>query len=188
LSEQDADTSQAESAAQEEVAAADEAASVQSLSESEPAQGAEPEVAESEDVAAIEVDDLQSATTGVEVDETMAASVTEIVEPDEVAEAGAVDAPAPGGLLPVRPAGSDSGVRVQLAAYGTEERAQAAWSELRPDLADMLGSHEPMIEEAVLASGTFYRLQIGSFGTSIEARDFCDALLARRLDCLVVPH
>jgi len=37
-------------------------------------------------------------------------------------------------------------------------------------------------------SGVFYRLQIGYFNSSAEARDFCDAVLARRMDCIVIPQ
>ncbi len=90
--------------------------------------------------------------------------------------------------LPVVSAGQGGGDRVQLASYGTEERAQTAWSEFETDLADILGSHVPMIEEAVLDSGTFYRLQIASFETTVEARDFCALVLERRLECIVVPR
>jgi len=144
--------------------------------------------AQPEDVTGVAVEELESTTAVVDVDETMAVGVTETAETDQVDETGAASDTAADTRLPVKPAGANSGARVQLAAYGSEERAQTAWTELKPSLVGMLGDHDPMIEEAILDSGTFYRLQIGSFSSSIEALNFCNAVMARQLDCLVVPQ
>jgi hypothetical protein len=157
------------------------------------------------------VDDQTAVQTGVDTSavqsepEITEETVVEIVEPSTTAqvepepepEAEAVVAtveettteqPAQVERLPVRPALSHSGARVQIAAYGSEQRAQEGWLELRPELGDLLGDHVAVIEEADVNAGIFYRLQIGYFDTGFEARNFCDAVLSRRLDCIVIPQ
>ena len=153
------------------------------------------------------VDDQAAAQTGVDTSAVQSEpamteeTVVDIVEPSTTAqvepEAEAVVAtveettteqPAQVERLPVRPALSHSGPRVQIAAYGSEQRAQEGWLELRPELGDLLGDHVAVIEEADVNAGIFYRLQIGYFDTGFEARNFCDAVLSRRLDCIVIPQ
>ncbi|MEM7120919.1 MAG: SPOR domain-containing protein [Pseudomonadota bacterium] len=80
------------------------------------------------------------------------------------------------------------GTRIQLAAYGSEQRANEAWSELQAAHSDMLADLQPMVESALLDSGTFYRLQAGPFGSTDDATAFCQQLLERQLDCIVIPR
>ncbi len=80
------------------------------------------------------------------------------------------------------------GTRVQLAAYGSEERANEAWSELQAVHGDMLADLQPMVESASLESGTFYRLQAGPFESASDADTFCQQLHERQLDCIVIPR
>jgi len=78
------------------------------------------------------------------------------------------------------------GPKVQIAAYGSEQNALDAWALLQDRHRDLLGSYEPVIDTAVLASGTFYRLQVGPFATDGEARSLCDSLRTRQVDCVIV--
>jgi hypothetical protein len=107
---------------------------------------------------------------------------------DETAEAASATDTAAAPPLPVTISGSHSGARIQLASYGSEEGAQAGWLKIEPTLREVLDGHEAMIEQAAIDSGTVFRLQVGYFGSAVEARNFCDAVLERRLDCLVIPN
>jgi SPOR domain len=78
------------------------------------------------------------------------------------------------------------GPKVQIAAYSSEQNALDAWAVLQGRHRDLLGGYQPLIDTAVLASGTFYRLQIGPFGTDAEARSLCDSLRGRQVDCVIV--
>jgi hypothetical protein len=140
---------------------------------SEPGASAETDIVDTTDLVPPEPEQPPASTTQAD-----AGTVS-----DQAADAVAAAPP-----LPVRMAGSHSGARVQLASYGSVERAQVGWLEIEPNLKDVLEGHDAMIEEAALDSGTVFRLQVGYFGSAVEARNFCDAVLDRRLDCLVIPN
>ena len=78
------------------------------------------------------------------------------------------------------------GSKVQIAAYVSEQNALDAWALLQNSHQDLLGGYQPLIDTAILSSGTFYRLQVGPFGTDSEARSLCDSLLSRQVDCVIV--
>jgi cell division septation protein DedD len=78
------------------------------------------------------------------------------------------------------------GPKVQVAAYGSEQNARDAWAFLQDKNWDLLAAYQPIIDTAVLASGTFYRLQIGPFASDTEARRLCDSLRSRQVDCVIV--
>lgn len=89
---------------------------------------------------------------------------------------------------PATVAAPPKGTRIQLAAYGSEQRANEAWSELQTTHGDLLAGLQPMVESALLDSGTFYRLQAGPFGSTDDAAAFCQQLVERQLDCIVIPR
>ncbi|MEZ6000572.1 SPOR domain-containing protein [Hyphomonas sp.] len=76
---------------------------------------------------------------------------------------------------------------VQVAAFRTEDAAEAAWRKsaaAHPDLYRGAGKH---IQRADLgAKGVFYRLRVGGFSQKTEADAFCDALKAQGDNCIVV--
>jgi hypothetical protein len=156
------------------IASADESEQAATANTDETAQEAVAEtLPEPEEVpASTQVDDTET--------QTAAADRTTAEEP----EAAAV---VPVEQLPVVSVASHQGPRVQLAAYGTADRAQAGWAEIKPQLGGIESGHDVVIEEAILDSGTFYRLQIGYFDTALAARDFCDQVLTLRLDCIIIP-
>ena len=77
------------------------------------------------------------------------------------------------------------GFAIQLAAYGTAERAASSWEELKsrggPLLADLL----PKREEASQGGKTVYRLKAGPLPDRDAATKRCDALKAQNIPCLV---
>jgi hypothetical protein len=78
------------------------------------------------------------------------------------------------------------GPKVQFAAYSSEQNALDAWAFLKGQQADLLGGYQPVIDTAALETGTLYRLQVGPFGSDAEARQLCDTLRSRQVDCIVV--
>jgi len=80
------------------------------------------------------------------------------------------------------------GWRIQLAAYRSRERALAAWRRLVGAQPDLLAVFTPMVERADLGAqmGVFFRLRIGPFADAAGARTLCQALKARKVDCIVV--
>lgn len=83
---------------------------------------------------------------------------------------------------------SDNGAYlVQIAAFRSEEAAEAAWrkaSGSRPDIYRGAAKH---IQRADLgAKGVFYRLRVGAFAERSEATAFCTTLKSAGENCIVV--
>jgi len=78
------------------------------------------------------------------------------------------------------------GPKVQVAAYGSEQNARDAWAFLQDQNRDLLDGYQPIIDKAVLETGTFYRLQIGPFASDADAKRMCDSLRGRNVDCVIV--
>nr|WP_321362115.1 SPOR domain-containing protein [uncultured Hyphomonas sp.] len=83
---------------------------------------------------------------------------------------------------------SDSGAyMVQVAAFRTQEAAEAAWRKSSTDHPNLFRGAGKRIQRADLgAKGVFYRLRVGGFGQKTEADAFCDALKAEGDNCIVV--
>lgn len=94
----------------------------------------------------------------------------------------AVATPAPSG-------GARSGSHlVQVGAFGSESEANGQWSKMQGKFGALVGGKSTDIERADLgAKGIFYRLRLGPFASSSDAKAFCDSLKARGQDCLVKP-
>ena len=76
---------------------------------------------------------------------------------------------------------------VQLASLRAADRATVAWKRLQETFPSLLGDRTLFVEEVDLgARGNFYRIQAESFRNRAEAAALCDALKARKQDCLVV--
>ena len=90
------------------------------------------------------------------------------------------------GTQPQSVAPAAGGSKVQIAAFGSEGNALDAWAFLKGSHPDLLSDYQPIIDTATLETGTFYRLQIGPFGSEAEAKGLCDNLRSRQVDCLVV--
>ncbi len=107
-------------------------------------------------------------------------------EPVEVAEVAEVVVPVE--QLPVMSAFSHTGIRVELADYGSEEQAQDGWRELKSELGGVVGEHIPVIEEGSAGAGLIYRVQIGYFDSAFAAANFCTAVMDRKVTCTVIPQ
>lgn len=107
-------------------------------------------------------------------------------EPVDVAEIA--EPVAPVADLPIMSAYSHSGIRVELADYGSAEQAQEGWRELKSELGGVVGDQMPVIEEGSAGAGLIYRVQIGYFDSAFAAANFCTAVMDRKVTCTVIPQ
>jgi hypothetical protein len=56
---------------------------------------------------------------------------------------------------------------------------------MQTKFSDLFSGKGSDVERADLDRGTFYRLRVGPFASSAEAKTFCDGLKSRGQDCLV---
>lgn len=89
------------------------------------------------------------------------------------------------------PAASKPGLRqdggkfvVQLGAYSSASRVEAAWSKVRAKSA-ALGDQSPRSTTFVSGGRTVYRLSVGGFGARAEASDYCERIQAAGGQCFV---
>jgi cell division septation protein DedD len=76
---------------------------------------------------------------------------------------------------------------VQIAAFRSEEAAEAAWRKASASRPDIYQGAEKHIQRADLgAKGVFYRLRVGAFAERSQALDFCTALKSAGENCIVV--
>jgi hypothetical protein len=104
-------------------------------------------------------------------------SPSPVTKPTPIAGPAAGASPAPAANL--------SGVGVQLAAYGTRERAEQGWAEIARR-SDQLAGVKHRVVEGRVDSGTVYRLQAVTANRAAADR-LCAALKADGLDCQVKP-
>jgi cell division protein FtsN len=95
-------------------------------------------------------------------------------KPTVVAKAPPIPAPMPA------PAASSGGIYLQLGAFSTRDRAEAAWSSVRGKFAS-LGGLSSNVQEA---GPTKFRLRAGPVGSADEARRICGELKAQGQACI----
>jgi hypothetical protein len=75
---------------------------------------------------------------------------------------------------------------VQVTSQRSEADAQAAYKSLQAQFPSVLGGRQAVIRRADLGDkGTYYRAQIGPFGSQGEASEFCGSLKAAGGQCVV---
>ena len=122
------------------------------------------------------------------------AELADLSRPDRGIESEALaPMPAPRAPLPPREvspqfAFSEGGqYLVQVAAFRTQDAAEAAWRKSASEHPDLYRGAGKRIQRADLgAKGVFYRLRVGGFSQKTEADAFCDALKAEGDNCIVV--
>ncbi len=139
------------------------------------------EAGQSDDVIEDQLANLAAADAaffdqGPPVEETPAPTVIEptpvSVEPE----------PAPVAAQPDAISGSHV---VQVGAFRSQEEADQFWGGLARRLGDYTAAKASHVERADLGDrGVFYRLRIGPFGSSDEAKTYCQGLKERKQDCL----
>jgi len=142
------------------------------------------------ELASDALDDLSPSAPG---DAAAATPESASTPPAPETAAAAPPAPAPA-RAPVpapetRPAGlsGEGGFLVQLAAYRSQDAADAGWTEFSRRHGLLLNATEKRVQRADLgAKGVFYRLRAGAFETRAHASAFCDRLKGEGLDCIVV--
>lgn len=123
------------------------------------------------------------------------AELADLSRPDRGIESEAL-APMPAPRAPLPPprevspqfAFSEGGqYLVQVAAFRTQDAAEAAWRKSASEHPDLYRGAGKRIQRADLgAKGVFYRLRVGGFSQKTEADAFCDALKAEGDNCIVV--
>lgn len=84
------------------------------------------------------------------------------------------------------PAATSGAYVVQVASFKGADLATGGWEALVRKNRDLLANLRPDIQLADLGErGIYYRLRIGPFATKADAQSLCNALKARRQDCLV---
>jgi len=106
--------------------------------------------------------------------------------PTTTAAATAARQPAAASATP-QAANDKANFRIQIAAYRSEETARNAWVWLRDQHKELLEPLDARIARVeIKGKGTFFRLQAGPFDDRAAARQTCDALKERKLDCIVI--
>lgn len=78
------------------------------------------------------------------------------------------------------------GVRIQLAAFKSEDQARGAWSSLQQRFPNELGGLPLIIEQADLGpKGIFYRVQTGPLASREVALAMCDRLKVQGQSCIL---
>lgn len=146
----------------------------------------------------------QAAAPGV-VDDAVADRIASLAAADEASEAArsslppgpAATAPtpakteaAPAPVPAPAAAGSADALSgshvVQVGAFKSEAEASGNFARLKTRLGDYLNGKAENIERADLGDkGVFYRLRIGPFASSAEAKTYCEGLKSRGADCIV---
>ena len=76
---------------------------------------------------------------------------------------------------------------VQLAAAGSEQRAEAEWRRLRQQVRTLTEGHLPAVSEADVNGQHVWRLRAAGFADVAEASAFCAGIRAAKANCWVVP-
>ncbi len=75
---------------------------------------------------------------------------------------------------------------VQIGAFRSEAEADGQWTRLQGKLGSYLDGKAEDVERADLGDkGVYYRLRIGPFSSSDEAKTYCAGLKERGTDCLI---
>ncbi|MBC7132837.1 MAG: SPOR domain-containing protein [Roseovarius sp.] len=74
----------------------------------------------------------------------------------------------------------------QLGAFETPEMARAEWDRLSARLGDLLDGKSRVIQRAETGGRSFWRLRAAGFEDLPDARRFCSALQAEKVECIPV--
>lgn len=75
---------------------------------------------------------------------------------------------------------------VQVGAFRSNDEAMAQWGRMQTKMGDFLSGKGPDVEMADLGErGVYYRLRVGPFSSSDDAKTYCAGLKERGQDCLV---
>ncbi len=82
---------------------------------------------------------------------------------------------------------NDSGYRVQLGSYRTQEDVLASWNLIKNKHGETLKGADMKVEKADLGTkGIFFRLQVGEFSSESDSRRICHELMEKNQGCFIV--
>lgn len=101
--------------------------------------------------------------------------------------ASAIPTPEPAPRVAFASGGALAGTHlVQVGAFRSQEEADGQWTRLKGKLGAYLADKSEDVERADLGEkGVYYRLRIGPFASSDDAKTFCAGLKERGTDCLI---
>ncbi|WP_167447255.1 SPOR domain-containing protein [Thalassospira lucentensis] len=131
----------------------------------------------------LEIDEDAPATTMIEVPMASKAA-PEAATAEPVATAAPAQQPAPQAAAAVAP--NAPYYTVQLAAYRSRERAEAAWPKFQSRSNGVLSSAAHEVTTIVIdGKGLFFRLMTGQYAGKSDASQACSTLKAQGVDCLI---
>ncbi len=148
------------------------------------------EQAPKEDLIGKTIEKVEQAAK--ETTETVEKTVTEAAPAStsetKTEEKVAVVAPKPAPKPKAKPAAaSGARYRVQLGSFRSSDAAENQWKILNSKFGSLLSNVSYRVEDVtVQGKGTFHRLQAGAYDSRTNANKLCDALKAKKQDCLVV--
>ena len=87
----------------------------------------------------------------------------------------------------IDPASLPAGTRlVQIGAFDSAETARSEWTRLEARFGDFMDGKGRVIQQATSGGRTFYRLRAEGFVDLSDARRFCAAFVAEKVDCIPV--
>ncbi|EBA08906.1 SPOR domain-containing protein [Sagittula stellata] len=87
----------------------------------------------------------------------------------------------------IDPATLPAGTRlVQIGAFDSAETARSEWTRLETRFGDFMDGKGRVIQQATSGGRTFYRLRAEGFVDLSDARRFCAAFVAEKVDCIPV--
>ncbi|MFW2587360.1 SPOR domain-containing protein [Sagittula sp. SSi028] len=109
----------------------------------------------------------------------------------QLASVGQVDATvvaaASSATREIDPSSLPAGTRlVQIGAFDSAETARSEWTRLETRFGDFLDGKGRVIQQAQSGGRTFYRLRAEGFVDLADARRFCAAFVAEKVDCIPV--
>ena len=115
---------------------------------------------------------------------SLAATAPQALAPSEAAAVIAVSKPATREIdADTLPAGTRL---VQIGAYDSAETARSEWQRLETRFGDYLDGKDRVIQKASSGGRVFYRLRAHGFADLSDARRFCAAFVAQKVDCIPV--
>lgn len=100
-----------------------------------------------------------------------------------------IPVPRGAGKAIVVPKKDESGFKVQLGSYKSENDVTTNWKRIKKKYPSLLSGADLYMQKADLGSkGVFYRLQVGRFKKESEVRNICQKLTEKKQGCFVVKN
>ena len=104
--------------------------------------------------------------------------------PASRADVTAPASPAPSPAPVQTASASGNGPQVQIGAFDSDAVAASEWGRVAGKHGNLFSGKGQVIQKHEVNGRTFWRLRVAGFGSRDEARQFCQALIAKGTDCI----